>query len=212
MNLKKRFLRDLLLYIIIDKKTLNAGPLRDIVSELKKCANCVIQFRDKDSGKESILRDSYTFYTLLSKTNIPFIVNDYIDIAKIVNSDGVHLGQDDLSIEIARKILGKDKIIGKSCHNLTQAKEAQERGADYIGIGPIFSTPTKPDYTPVGLGIIKEVRKYIKIPFFAIGGINENNLSCVLDSGAQRVSVCRAVCQAKSIRKTVGKFLHHLTQ
>jgi thiamine-phosphate pyrophosphorylase len=142
---------------------------------------------------------------LLLNSKSIFIINDYIDIAKILDADGIHLGQDDISIGIARKILGKGKIIGISCHNLEQALRAQEKGADYISIGPVFPTSTKPNAKPISLRLIKKISRKIKIPFFAIGGINENNIIEVLSRGAKRVAVCRAVCQAKDIPITIKK-------
>ena len=120
-----------------------------------------------------------------------------MDIAKIVNSDGLHLGQDDLSVGIARRILGKDKIIGLSCHSLKQAQKAVSLGIDYISIGPVFATTTKPEYKPVGLILIKKAKDKIRIPFFAIGSINESNIEKSRASGAKRFAVCRAVCKAK---------------
>jgi thiamine-phosphate pyrophosphorylase len=170
----------------------------------------IIQFRDKESAKESIINDISLLSKLLKNKTI-FIINDCIDIAKIFDCDGIHLGQDDSSIEVARRILGEDKIIGISCHNLRQALRAQNKGADYISVGPIFSTSTKPEYKSIGLGLIKKVSKKIRIPFFAIGGINEKNIKKVLSSGAKRVAVCKAACQAKDIRsslKNLNNILH----
>lgn len=108
-------------------------------------------------------------------------------------ADGVHLGQDDMPIQLVRKIAGKEKLIGISTHSLEQAICSEKSGADYVGFGPIFSTPTKPDYAPVGLSLIKLVDKKLKIPYVCIGGINLSNLSQVLNAGAKRVAVVRAV-------------------
>ena len=117
----------------------------------------------------------------------------------------MHFGQGDLSLKLARQFLGPNKIIGISCHSLKQAIDAQNCGADYIGIGPIFPTSTKPGMKSVGLGLIKAVSKKIKIPFFAIGGIKRNNLDSVLSAGAKRVAICSAICKAKNINRELKR-------
>ncbi len=203
MSSKKRLLKISRLYIILDKEISGKRSIFDIANAVKNSQACVVQYRDKRAKKDSILRNALRLRKLFSKTNTVFIVNDYIDAAKIVDTDGIHLGQNDLKIETARKILGKDKIIGISCHNLKQAREAQAKGADYIGVGPIYSSPTKPGYKAIGLKVINGIKKHIKIPFFVIGGINQSNIKQVLGSGARRIAVGRAVCQAKNIRQTL---------
>jgi len=177
------------LYVIIDKEVWRRRP-KFSDTKIKDLPVDIIQLRDKISDKETVLKDALRLRRALSNTGIIFIINDYLDIARLIDSDGVHLGQDDLPIGIARRLLGKDKIIGVSCHSLKQAKSAEVQGADYISIGPVFSTPTKPEYKPVGLGLIREISQKIKIPFFAVGGINEKNIGKVLDAGAKRIAVC----------------------
>jgi len=206
MNLKKKLLRESRLYVIVDKKVSGAKPIFNIVSKIKDSGADIIQLRDKESKKEFILKEAYKLRKLLTNTQTLFIINDYVDIAKIVDSDGIHLGQNDLPLDTARKLLGKDKIIGVSCHNLNQAIEAQKSQADYISIGPIFSTPTKPGYKAVGLDLISKVKKAIHIPFFVIGGINENNIHDILSLGIKRAAVCRAICQAKNMSFVTKKF------
>lgn len=187
------------LYVIADRRVLRHKPLSDTVRKIRDSGVDIIQLRDKESKKELILKEAYQLRKLLLNTGAIFIINDHLDIAKIVDSDGIHLGQADPSVEIARKLLGKDKLIGVSCHSLNQAIDAEDKGADYISIGPIFKTPTKPEYKAIGLGLIKKIKKSIHIPFFAIGGIDENNISMVLSAGAKRVALCRAIFQSKNI-------------
>ena len=206
MNLKKKLLKESRLYVIVDKKVSGVRPIFNIVSKIKDLGADIIQLRDKESKKESILKEAYKLRKLLTNTQTLFIINDYIDIAKLVDSDGIHLGQNDLPLETARQLLGKDKIIGISCHNLNQAIEAQKNGADYISIGPVFSTPTKPEYKAVGLDLIRKVKKAVQIPFFVIGGINENNITEILSSGIKRAAICRAICRAKDIPFAIKKF------
>lgn len=210
MNWKKRLLKKSRLYVIIDNDVLGRRSFLYTARALKDGACDIIQFRDKTSKKEVIVKRAFALRKLLLKSATLFIINDFLDIAKIIDSDGVHLGQDDSSIEIARKILGEDKIIGLSCHNLRQAKAAEEKGADYISIGPVFKTSTKPQRYPIGLDLIKKTSEKIKIPFFAIGGINPKNINHVLSSGAKNIAACGALCQAKNINQTMKNFKRQL--
>lgn len=209
-KLKKRLLRNSRLYAVIDKKVCGRSPVSNTAKTLRDAGVGIVQFRDKYSHKEDILKDAYSISRVLSNSKTLFIINDYLDVAKLLNCDGVHLGQSDSSIEIARKIVGKDKIIGVSCHNPRQAVTAQNKGADYIGIGPIFATSTKPNTKPIGLDLIKILNKKIRIPYFAIGGIDQDNLKAVLSSGAKRVAVCKAVCRSRNIAETIRRFRERL--
>lgn len=205
MKSKKKLLKKSRLYLIIDKKTCGQKSLLEAADKIKSLGADIIQLRDKISDKAAILKAAYSLRRLLAKSKTLFIINDYLDIARITDADGIHLGQEDCSIKIARKILGKDKIIGLSCHSLKQAIEAQKQGADYIGIGPIFKTPTKPATSPIGLKIIREIGRRLKIPFFAIGGIDKNNIKKVVAFGAKRVAVTRAADQARDIKPVIIK-------
>ncbi|MFA5410316.1 MAG: thiamine phosphate synthase [Candidatus Omnitrophota bacterium] len=211
MKPKRELLEKSRLYAIIDKETCANTPIREIANKLKKSETDIVQYRDKSSAKEVILKEAQRLGKIFSKKQILFIINDYLDIAKIADSDGVHLGQDDISLGTARKILGKDKLIGISCHSLEQAKRAQKDGADYISIGPVFASATKPEYKPVGPSLIKKLKGKSKIPFFAIGGIKPANLAGVLSCGAKRVALCSAVCRGKNTlieAKKISRILH----
>jgi len=196
---KRKLLKKSRLYAILDKKIAANSSILKIAKQIVNCGVDIIQLRDKVSKKEEIIRESLVLRKLLLNSRALFIINDCLEIAKIVDSDGIHIGQEDLSIKLARKILGKDKIIGISCHSLKQAVEAQSKGADYISIGPVFPTPVKPEYKPVGLGLIKKIKARIKIPFFAIGHINQFNIDSVISMGARRVAVCRGIIGANNI-------------
>ncbi len=206
MNSKKELLKKSRLYLILDKKVFVNKSSSGLVNKACPAGVDIIQLRDKESKREDILKDALFLHKLLLKRKVLFIVNDYPDIAKITDSDGVHLGQHDTSIGVARRILGKDKIIGVSCHNLKQAIQAQELGADYIGFGPLFPTPTKPEYPAIGLNPVRYLKKKIKIPVFAIGNINQDNLSAVALAGARRVAVCRAILEAENMTHAVKYF------
>jgi thiamine-phosphate pyrophosphorylase len=140
-----------------------------------------------------------------------FFVNDRADLALAVRADGLHLGQDDLPIKAARKIVGKRLFIGRSTHSRRQALKAQREGFDYIGVGPVFFTPTKPNTHPVGLKLVRFASKKIKLPFVAIGGIDLTNVGKVRKSGAKAVAVVRAVVTAKDPKKACKEMLRKIT-
>jgi len=140
------------------------------------------------------------------EAGVLFIVNDYVDIAQLVDADGVHVGQDDFPVAEVRRLIGPDKLIGLSTHNPEQAAAAVIAGADYIGVGPIFSTRTKDDVcAPVGLGYLDHVVRTCPLPFVAIGGIKEHNLGQVLDHGAKTVCLVTEIVGAGEIAATVRR-------
>lgn len=147
-----------------------------------------IQYRDKKSSKKLIYQNALNLRELTTDFGAFLTINDYPDIALAINADGVHLGQDDLPLREAKKIMG-DKIIGISTHDLNQAVKADRGGADYIGFGPVFHTSTKDAGQPKGLTTLKVVKEAVKIPVIAIGGINTGNLMPVLEKGADGVAV-----------------------
>lgn len=199
-------IRDFRLYVIVDRKACGRRQPVYVAREAIAGGADVIQLRDKQANAKELVKVGRTIRSLTYRKKVLFIINDRPDIAKAVGADGVHLGQDDLPIDVARSILGRKKIIGLSTHSVLQAREAQKSGADYIGVGPIFATPTKPEYKAVGVDLIKKVRNKIRIPFVAIGGIDESNIDEILDAGAISVAVVRAVCGAKDI-KGAAKYL-----
>lgn len=196
--------------MIIDKRSCGDRDLAYVAEEAIAGGADIIQLRDKESSANEILRAGRAIRDLTRQKKVPFIVNDRVDIAVALDADGVHLGQDDLPIEIARSMFRKVKLVGVSTHSLSQALEAEKRGADYIGVGPIFPTPTKPDYKAVGLDLIKEVKDKIRIPFVAIGGIDGSNIDEVIAEGAGRVAVVRAVCGADDVRGAAKKLKEKL--
>ncbi|MBS3062702.1 MAG: thiamine phosphate synthase [Candidatus Diapherotrites archaeon] len=169
----------------------------------------IIQLRDKRLKGKKLLALAKALARQCRKKNALFLVNDRADVAKAVDADGVHLGQGDLPVSVARALLGFDKIIGKSTHSLRQAQKAVAEGADYLSVGPVFETPSKPGVKAVGLGLVSRVRKRLKIPFVAVGGIDGSNVNRVVASGASLVAVIRAVVSAPK-PKTAAKRLHML--
>jgi len=138
-------------------------------------------------------------HDLTAKSSTPLIVNDHAEIARRVPVEGVHVGQDDDSIAIVREKAHHEILVGKSTHSLEQARAALRESADYIGFGPIFATPTKPDYAPIGLEDIRRVHTEVDVPIFCIGGINVDNLQSVIDAGAKRVVMVSALLKAHNI-------------
>ncbi len=195
-----RALRECRLYGIID---LGYIPrLRDcnrVAEQMITGGVDLIQFRGKGKSVDELIDLASEIHEVTARSDTPLIVNDHAEIAAQVPVEGVHVGQDDDSILVARQKAGRDLIIGKSTHSLTQAHTAQGEGADYIGFGPIFATPTKPDYKPIGLGDIRQVHLDVGVPIFCIGGINIDNLQQVIDAGAKRVVMVSALLKAHSV-------------
>ena len=156
----------------------------------------LIQLRGKNKSIGELVDLAAELHELTAKSSIPLIVNDYAEIATRVPVEGVHVGQDDDPIEIVRQKAARDILVGKSTHSLEQARAAQREGADYIGFGPIFATPTKPDYAPIGLENIRRVHEEVNLPIFCIGGINIDTLQSVIDAGAKRVVMVSALTQS----------------
>lgn len=153
----------------------------------------VIQLRDKEASDDELVSAAGRLLQVTRPKGIPLIINDRVNVAKLSGAEGLHLGQEDGSLREARLLLGEEAIIGRSTHSPVQALEAQAEGFDYVGIGPVFSTPTKPGYEPVGLGLVRFAAGNLKIPFVAIGGIDAGNVADVVRSGAKTVAVVRAV-------------------
>lgn len=182
---------DVHLYVVTQAQT---G--RDYVDFVRKVCTGgadMVQLRDKDLSAKELFQLAKELQSICDKTGALFILNDRVDVAKAADVDGVHLGQQDLPAREARQILGHTKIIGVSTHSTAQALQAAGDGADYIACGPVFRTPTKPDYLPVGLELVKEYKRLVRIPFVAIGGVEEANVERVIAAGADRVAVVRAV-------------------
>ncbi|MBF0458694.1 MAG: thiamine phosphate synthase [Nitrospirae bacterium] len=169
-----------------------------------------VQLRDKEIPRLTIYKAARLLKTLTKANGITLIINDYADIAAAVDADGVHLGQDDLPISEARKILGSNKLIGISTHNLEQALKAQKDGADYIGFGPIYSSATKNAGPPKGPQSIIEIRRHVSIPIVAIGGIDEGHISELIEAGANALAVAAAIMDAEDISKAAAAFVNTL--
>lgn len=165
------------------------------------------QYRNKNGTRKGIYETSLLLARIARNTEARFMVNDHADIAAAVDADGVHLGQDDLPIEFARKLLGRDKVIGISTHSLEQARAAEAAGADYIGFGPIFRTSTKDAGPTQGTRNLASIKHSVAIPVMAIGGINQANVQYVAQAGADGAAVISVVLAAPDIRRATEQIV-----
>ena len=195
----KANLRECRLYGIIDLVYIDIADCPRVAEQMIQGGVDLIQLRGKEKSIGELVDLAVQLHEITSHSSTPLIVNDYAEIASRVPVEGVHVGQDDDPIAIVREKAGRPIIVGKSTHSLEQARAAQSDGADYIGFGPIFATPTKPDYAPVGLRDIKQVHAEVSVPIFCIGGINIDNLQQVVDAGANRVVMVSALLKAHSL-------------
>lgn len=172
----------------------------------------LVQYRDKLADDDVRLSTARTLGQLCREYGALFIVNDRVDIALAADADGVHLGQQDIPLELARQLLGSQKLIGRSTTNIDEFHRAIHEGADYIGVGPVYETPTKEGKAAVGLEYVRYAAEHSPIPWFAIGGIDANNIHEILAAGAQRASVVRAIMQAEQPTLATQYFLAQLHQ
>ena len=168
-----------------------------------------IQFREKERSGRDIYGEAIRLRRLTKDYNAVLIINDFLDIALCADADGVHLGQDDLPLKEARKIIGRNRIVGISTHSIEQAIEAEKNGADYIGFGPVFPTLTKDAGKPKGINMLREVKKQVNVPVVAIGGISLANVRSVLHTGVDAVALASAILTG-DIEENTSRFMEYL--
>lgn len=188
----KSFLKSIDLYVITDRHF--KWNHLEIAQYAIEGGVRLIQFREKELPTRKMVEIGEKLRKITEKKAL-LIVNDRIDIALAIGADGVHIGQDDMPLKTARNILG-NKIIGVSARNVQEAKKAEEEGADYLGVGSMFSTSTKGDIKVIGLSVLKDIKKTVNIPIIAIGGINEKNVGEVIEAGADGVAVVSAIANS----------------
>jgi len=193
---------DYSLYLVTDRG-LSRGRTTIQIVEAALCGGVTcIQLREKTCSTREFITQALSIKDHLKRHNVPLIINDRVDIAQAVNADGVHLGQSDMPIEMAKTILKDSMIIGISAESLEDAVQAEKNGADYIGVSPIYATPTKTDAaSPLGLEGLREIRKSVKIPLVGIGGLNRGNAGEVINNGADGVAVVSAIVAADDPEK-----------
>jgi len=187
------------LYGIIDLGYVEESNFSHVAEQMIEGGVDMIQLRGKGKSLDELASYAARLHEITARYSTPLIVNDHAEIASQLPLEGAHVGQDDDSVEVARRKAVRAVLIGKSTHGIEQALAAQREGADYIGFGPIFATPTKPDYPPIGLSDIRRVHAEISLPIFCIGGINIDNLQSVIHAGAKRVVMVSALLKAHSI-------------
>ena len=193
------------LYLVAPAK-LPAGDLAHLIGDLTGAGVDVVQLREKDMEAGDLLRAGEPVRAACAGAGIPFIVNDRPDVALALEADGVHLGQSDLPVSVARRILG-DAVIGRSTHareEIDAAVSSDER-IDYIAVGPVYETPTKLGRPAVGLDLVRYAAASSELPWFAIGGVNETNIEDVIAAGARRVVVVRAITEADDPPKAAAR-------
>lgn len=190
MNCDKK---DLLLYAVTDRHWLNGRSLRQVVEESLDGGVTMVQLREKQLEEGIFLEEAKELQRLCRQRHIPFLVNDNVDIALAMNADGVHVGQSDMEALDVRKKLGPDKIIGVSAQTVEQALLAEKNGADYLGVGAVFSTSTKEDAKPISHETLKAICQAVSIPVCAIGGISKENILELSGSGVDGVALVSAI-------------------
>lgn len=206
INPKKSLLDEIDFYLVTDSELSKKGTLSDVKDAVESGCK-IVQYREKTRNTKEMISEAAEIKKIC-RDNAIFLVNDRIDVALAVDADGVHIGQDDMPIDTAKKLLGPGKIIGLSVHNREEAIEAEKNGADYVGLGPIFDTATKKD---AGKGIgpdrIMEVKNAVKIPVVAIGGINKENCGRVIENGADSLVAISAIVCSDDVKKETKDFI-----
>lgn len=196
---------DLSLYLVTDRNCLQGRDFYEAVEEALRAGVTLLQLREKHLGLEDLVAEGKKVKALCRKYQVPFLVDDNVEAAKILEADGVHLGQEDEAIQKARAALGPDAIIGISAHNLEEALEAQAQGADYLGVGALYPTGSKKDASLLPAGMLKKIVQAVRIPVAGIGGIQEDRMEEVMDQGAAGCAMISAILGAPDITAAVSR-------
>ncbi|MFO0700919.1 MAG: thiamine phosphate synthase [Nitrospira sp.] len=201
------------LYVLLDPSMSPDRPLQEVLKASAAAGATLFQYRNKSASMKAAYVEAMALRKIASELEVTFIVNDRCDLALAVNADGVHLGQGDLPLHFARKMMGPDKLIGISTHNAEQVRAATVGQPDYLGFGPIFKPASKLDHDPVvGIAGLKMIRSLTPLPIFAIGGISLDDVSEVIGAGTNGVAVISAILKAPDIRQTVSDFVARLAR
>lgn len=195
---------NLLLYAVTDRRLLNGRTLREAVKQSLDGGVTFVQLREKDLDYQSFLSEAKDIKELCREYNVPFVINDNVDIAAEVDADGVHVGQSDMEAGKVRERLGPDKIIGVSAQTVEQAVTAEKHGADYLGVGAVFPTGSKDDAEDVSYETLKAICEAVSIPVIAIGGITADNVHKLKESGICGVAVISAIYAQEDIKEAAS--------
>ena len=197
--------KDLLLYAVTDRRWLGSRRLADQVEEALKGGVTFVQLREKDLDEERFLEEAREIKELCGRYQVPFVINDNVDIAQAVDADGVHVGQSDMEAGDVRARLGQDKIIGVSAQTVEQALLAESRGADYLGVGAVFATGSKADASEVDHETVKAICQAVHIPVIAIGGITGENVGALTGTGVCGAAVISAIYAQEDVEEGTRK-------
>ena len=198
---KERLTKDLLLYAVTDRHWLSGRTLFDVVKESLEGGVTFLQLREKDLDEAHFFEEAVELQELAREYNVPFVVNDNVDIALRMDADGVHVGQEDMAAKDVRALIGEDKILGVSAQTMEQAVLAEKQGADYLGVGAVFPTGSKSDAVDVSGETLKAICEAVSIPVIAIGGITEENVAELSGSGIVGIAVISAIYAKDNIKK-----------
>ena len=197
--------KDLLLYAVTDRRWLGGRRLADQVEEALKGGVTFVQLREKDLDEERFLEEAKEIKELCRRYQVPFVINDNVDIAQAVDADGVHVGQSDMEAGDVRARLGQDKIIGVSAQTVEQALLAESRGADYLGVGAVFATGSKADASEVDHETVKAICQAVHIPVIAMGGITGENVGALTGTGVCGAAVISAIFAQEDVEEETRK-------
>jgi len=195
------------LYVVLDRRAARGRDLDDLLAAVIDGGCRMVQLREKDWPSGRVLPVARRLRERCGRAGVTFVVNDRVDLAVAVGADGVHLGQDDLPARAARPLLRPGMLLGVSTHGVEQARAARDDGADYVAVGSMFATATKPDFQLVGPALIRKLRGEIRVPLIGIGGITHDNVAEVVRAGADGVAVISAVCAAPDPASATRRFL-----
>lgn len=196
---RKTIRKAMRLYAVTDPAWLDGRTLAECVESALRGGATFVQLRDKHASTDELVAIARELEPLCARANVPFVVNDNIEAALAAGADGVHVGQDDMACASARALLGPDRIVGVSVQTVEEALGAQADGADYLGVGAMFGTPTKPEAVDVSFEELTAICKVIDIPVVAIGGLNENTISSLAGTGVDGAAVVSAIFAARDI-------------
>ena len=200
---------DYSLYLVTDRGLARGRSTLEVITAAVRGGATIVQLREKDCSTREFIEQALAIKDFLKSQGVPLIINDRVDVAQAVEADGVHLGQTDMPLEMAKGILGDAMIIGISAESLQDAIAAEKGGADYLGVSPIYATPTKTDTAPpLGLKGLQEIRRAVRLPLVGIGGLSKDNAAEVIRSGADGVAVVSAIVAADDPAAAAGELKH----
>jgi thiamine-phosphate pyrophosphorylase len=195
------------LYAVVDSSVLKGRSHLEVAAQLIKGGAKTIQLRDKTIAKKDLIAIAQSLAEMCAQNHVLFIMNDYLDVALAVGADGLHVGQEDLPVSVARRLLPIDKILGCSTCTVAEARLAQSQGADYVAVGAMYATPTKDECGVVGTSRLEQVKKAVNLPLVAIGGINHSNVREVMAAGADSVAVISALLGAADVEQATRQMI-----